>query len=326
MNGRNSIVVSRPNSNGVTSRTVAAISGRASCVIARAEDRDGLGGPQLQEVGVAEQAPSRLGHRRRVYGRRSGPAAQPLRRAGRLAASVGSARAGGKRPQRLRGPAARGRRAPRRGADRRARRASCSTGRPTRATTARCSRSRASTRRSPRASRRWSGRRSTRSTWRRTPASTRGSARSTSSRSCPLGDTTMDDCVELARGVRPRIAGALGPARLPVRPGGDPRRPGQARRRAARPVRGPQGRDRAQRPPARLRARADAPASRRGGGRAPGRSSSPGTSTSTRTTSSSPSGSRAASASRAAGCRGSRRTGSGSRSRNAAMPSAPRSR
>ena len=34
MNGRNSIVVSRPNSNGVTSSVVAAISGRASWVIA----------------------------------------------------------------------------------------------------------------------------------------------------------------------------------------------------------------------------------------------------------------------------------------------------
>ena len=34
MNGRNSIVVSRPNSNGVTFSAVAAISGRASWVIA----------------------------------------------------------------------------------------------------------------------------------------------------------------------------------------------------------------------------------------------------------------------------------------------------
>ena len=34
MNGRNSIVVSSPNSNALTDRTVAAISGRASCVIA----------------------------------------------------------------------------------------------------------------------------------------------------------------------------------------------------------------------------------------------------------------------------------------------------
>ena len=34
MNGRNSIVVSRPNSNGVTSSVVAAISGSASWVIA----------------------------------------------------------------------------------------------------------------------------------------------------------------------------------------------------------------------------------------------------------------------------------------------------
>ena len=59
---------------------------------------------------------------------------------------------------------------------------------------------------------------------------------------------------------------------------------------------------------------------------APGRSSSRGTSTSTRTTSTSPSGSRAGSASPAAGCRGSRPTGSGSRSPSAATRSAPRSR
>ena len=129
----------------------------------------------------------------------------------------------------------------------------------------------------------------------------------------------------------PRRSARGSPARwdlpgLPLRAGGDPRRPGassptsgaastrasrpRSRTTAASPTSGPRG---CTREPARW------PSAR-------GRSSSPGTSTSTRTTSSSPSGSRAASASRAAACRGSRRTGSGSRSRSAAIRSAPRSR
>ncbi len=61
----------------------------------------------------------------------------------------------------------------------------------------------------------------------------------------PLGDTTMDACVELARRFAARIVGALGPPRLPVRPGGDALGSGEARRRPARPVRGAADRDRA---------------------------------------------------------------------------------
>ena len=37
----------------------------------------------------------------------------------------------------------------------------------------------------------------------------------------PLGDTTMDECIELARDFGKRIARALRPARLPVREGRD---------------------------------------------------------------------------------------------------------
>ena len=72
-------------------------------------------------------------------------------------------------------------------------------------------------------------------------------------------------------GARLRAAdrGPLGPARLPVRAGRDTRRPRQAGRRPPRPVRGAEGRDHAQRPPARLRPRADAPAGRGGRRRCP---------------------------------------------------------
>ena len=128
----------------------------------------------------------------------------------------------------------------------------------------------------------------------------------------PLGDTTMDDCVELARRFGAADRRALRPAGLPLRP---------------RPRRGPTGSSwptsgaastRASRP--RSPSTAASPTSGRRGctrrpGRsrsAPGRSSSPTTSTSTRATSSSRSGSPAGSASRAAACPRSRPTGSGS--------------
>ena len=66
--------------------------------------------------------------------------------------------------------------------------------------------------------------------------------------------------MDLAREFGARIADRFDlPVYLYAR-GGAARRPGQARRRAARPVRGPQGRDRAHRPRAGLRAGADAPA------------------------------------------------------------------
>ena len=62
MNGRNSIVVSRPNSNGADGQDGRGDQRQGELRDRRPEDRDGLGGPQLQEVGVAEQAPARLGH------------------------------------------------------------------------------------------------------------------------------------------------------------------------------------------------------------------------------------------------------------------------
>ena len=82
--------------------------------------------------------------------------------------------------------------------------------------------------------------RSTRSTWTPTAASTRASAPSTSSRSCPLGD---DDDGRLRR-ARPRRSASAIATRfdLPVylyANAATPRRPGEAGRRPARPVRGP---------------------------------------------------------------------------------------
>ena len=125
----------------------------------------------------------------------------------------------------------------------------------------------------------------------------------------PLGDTTMDDCVALARRFGARVAERFDlPVYLYAR-AARAARPGEARRRPARPVRGPQGRDRPSTAASRTSGR---PGCTRPPARwpsAPGRSSSPATSTSTPTTSSSPSGSRAASANRAAGCRRSRRNG-----------------
>ena len=83
----------------------------------------------------------------------------------------------------------------------------------------------------------------------------------------PLGTTTIDDCVELGARVRRADRDALLDPGLPVRPGRHPARTGQARRRAARPVRGPQARDRRPRARAGLR-------SRRGSTRRPGPSPS----------------------------------------------------
>ena len=64
MNGRNSIVVSRPNSNGVTCREVAAMIGSASCVIAD---------PKTETVS-AVQSLRKSGCRRRL---RFGPVISP---------------------------------------------------------------------------------------------------------------------------------------------------------------------------------------------------------------------------------------------------------
>ena len=82
----------------------------------------------------------------------------------------------------------------------------------------------------------------------------------------PLADTSMDDCVDLARAFGARIAEPLRSAGLPVRPRRDPGRSREAGRCPARPVRGPQGRDRPARPRARLRSGPD-PSVGRGGGR-----------------------------------------------------------
>ena len=239
--------------------------------------------------------------------------------------TLASRRAGRERPQRLRGPAARRRRPPRRGADVRARRLP----------------PRPHVRRQPQ------------------PLGVHGRGRARAGvgrRSSELVGQAIDDIdMDAHTGEHPRIgavdvipfvparrhddgrlrragarrSGARIAARwdLPVylyAQAADARRPGEARRRPARPVRGPQGRDR------RSNGRqpdfgpdADAPAVRAPSPSARGRSSSPGTSTSPRTTSSSPSGSPGASASPAAGCRGSRPTGSGSRSRSAAPGPGP---
>ena len=127
--------------------------------------------------------------------------------------------------------------------------------------------------------------------------------------------------VELARAFGQRIAERFD---LPVflyAEAATPERAGQAGRRPARPVRGAESGDRPPRPRARLRAEPDAPVGRRRRGRRPAvphrlqhqpRVAGP---------SSSRSGSPAGSANPGAGCRGSRRTASSSRSW-----AAPRSR
>ena len=59
MNGRNSIVVSRPNSKGLTRSVVAAMIGSASCVIAVPKTEMVSRRPELEEVGVAQEAATR---------------------------------------------------------------------------------------------------------------------------------------------------------------------------------------------------------------------------------------------------------------------------
>ena len=73
MNGRNSIVVSRPNSNGVTSSVVAAISGSASWVIALPKTEIVSAVHSLRKSGWRRRL--RLGAVMdgRVYGRGTGP-------------------------------------------------------------------------------------------------------------------------------------------------------------------------------------------------------------------------------------------------------------
>ena len=61
----------------------------------------------------------------------------------------------------------------------------------------------------------------------------------------PLGDTTMDECVDLARAFGAADRGRARHPRLPLRAGRRPRRPGEAQRRPPRPVRGASRRDRA---------------------------------------------------------------------------------
>ena len=59
MNGRNSIVVSSPTSNGADGQDGRGDQRQGELGDRRPEHRDGLGRPQLQEVGVAEQAAAR---------------------------------------------------------------------------------------------------------------------------------------------------------------------------------------------------------------------------------------------------------------------------
>ena len=96
----------------------------------------------------------------------------------------------------------------------------------------------------------------------------------------PLAATTLDDCVELARSFGQRIAARFDASRLPLRRGRLAARAGQAGRRPARPVRGPEGGDR----PA---AGASRTSGRRGCTRRPARSRSVPGRSSSRTTSTS---------------------------------------
>ena len=270
MNGRNWIVASSPNSNGVTCEDRGGDERDRERADLGAELADGLGGPQPQEVAVARRGwpvvrhGASLAERRSVRRRRA--ARRPRRASAGDVASSGAHRIG---PERLRGPATRRRRPPR-GCHR------VGAGRPP---------PRPDERREPqplglhdgrrgrpRPARRSSAssrRRSTRSTWTCTPASTRGSGRSTSSRSCrsaPRRWTTASRSPgRSGSGSRPAFD-------LPVflyANAATPPGAGQARRRPARPVRGPQGRDRPARARAGLRAGADAPVGRGGRGRGP---------------------------------------------------------
>ena len=64
MNGRNSIVVSSPNSNGADVQDRGGDQRQGELRDRDSEDRDGLRGPELEEVGVAEEAAARsAGHR-----------------------------------------------------------------------------------------------------------------------------------------------------------------------------------------------------------------------------------------------------------------------
>ena len=162
--------------------------------------------------------------------------------------------------------------------------------------------------RRPRAARR--RRRSARSTWTSTGASTPGSARSTSSRSCRSATRRWTRRSSSPGAFGERVAERFD---LPVylyarRPRRD--RSGQARRRPPRPVRGPQGRDRPARARARPRAGPDAPVGRRDRRRRPAVPHRLQHQPRLATTSSSRSGSPGGSASPAAGCRRSRRTAS----------------
>ena len=332
------MVVSRPNSNGVTDRTVAAISGSASWVMADPKTEMVSAVHSLRKSGWRSRLRPWAVHGGRVYvglhrprgtpvrddrlatpaarGDAAGPTARTGAAPARSRGSVASERARRKRSQRLRGPAPGRRRAAGRCPDLGPRRVPPRPDLGRRPTTGRCSRSPASTRRSRRAwSGWWSGPSST-STWRRTRASTRASAPSTSSRSSRWATRRSTTASSSPATFGSPDRRALRDPGLPLRARRDARGPRQARRRAPRPVRGPQGGDRPERALAGPRARADAPPVR--GGRR-GRAAVPDRlehQPRRRTTSSWPSGSRAASGSRVAACRGCRPTGSAWRSRS----------
>ena len=133
----------------------------------------------------------------------------------------------------------------------------------------------------------------------------------------PLGETTLEECVVLARDFGRRIATRFElPVYLYAAAATRPERVKLADVRRGQ-YEGLRERDRDPRPRAGLRPGADPPARRGDLRRGAARSSSPGTSTSPRTTSSWPSGSPTGSANRRAGCRPSRRRASSSRSSGA---------
>ena len=100
---------------------------------------------------------------------------------------------------------------------------------------------------------------------RRAPADRRGRR---GARSCPWRERRSEECVELARAFGRADRRTLRPAGLPVRRGRHAAGPGEAGRRAARPVRGSEGGDR--RPAAGNRTSARRGCTRRGGATAVG--------------------------------------------------------